>query len=80
MGPRKDLPTGYQERLEILLRTLLRVEGGAIGQRDLSPQGRARQQEISDSKLLRVLQEREFERLGSLRTLRKAMMLVAVGG
>ena len=43
-------------------------------------QGRARQQEISDSELLRVLQEREFERLGSLRTLRKAMMLVAVGG
>ena len=30
MGPRKGLPTGHQERLEVLLRTLLRMEGCPI--------------------------------------------------
>jgi hypothetical protein len=46
MGPREGLLTRHQKRLEVLLRTLLRVKGGAIRQWDLAPQSGARQQPI----------------------------------
>src|SRR5688572_18536738 len=46
VGPRKIVSTGYQDRLEVLLRTLLRVESGPIDQWALPSQGRARQQPI----------------------------------